>query len=69
MTGPEDGNARAHGARGGKPVHHASPELEAELLQADRDFENGDHLEFTVEELDRCIETGEWPKWPDGSSL
>ena len=41
--------------------------LEAELLEAERDFERGDFIELTVEQLDRCIAAGEWP-WPDDSS-
>jgi hypothetical protein len=46
----------------------ASSDLEAELLAAERDFENGDFVELTVEQLDRCIETGESP-WPGESSV
>ena len=66
MTGPEDGNSRAQSAERDRPVHYCSPELEAELLQADRDFENGDYIELTVEELDRYI-AGE-SSWPDEPS-
>lgn len=39
----------------------ARAELEGELRQAERDFENGDYIELTTEELDRIIETGESP--------
>ena len=52
----------------GEPVQYASRDLETEF-QSEKDFENGDYVELTVEQLDRCMETGEWPKWPDGSSL
>jgi hypothetical protein len=41
-------------------------DLEAELLAAERDFENGDYIEVTAEQLERCIATGESP-WPDES--
>lgn len=39
----------------------AQVELEAELRQAERDFENGDFIELTAEQLDRIVETGESP--------
>ncbi len=42
-------------------------ELEEELRQAEADFANGDYIELTVEELDRCIAGGEWP-WQRASS-
>jgi hypothetical protein len=42
-------------------------ELEEELRRAEQDFARGDFIELTVEELDRCIETGAWP-WVDASS-
>lgn len=42
-------------------------ELEAELRSAEQDFAQGDFVELTVQELDRCVAAGEWP-WPTGSS-
>jgi hypothetical protein len=42
------------------------PDLAEELRQADEDFERGDYIELTVEQLDRSIATGESP-WPDES--
>jgi hypothetical protein len=42
------------------------PDLAEELGQADEDFERGDYIELTVEQLDRCLATGESP-WPDES--
>lgn len=36
-------------------------ELEEELRSAEQDFARGDFVEFSVQELDRCIEAGEWP--------
>ena len=42
------------------------PDLAAELRQADEDFERGDYIELTSEQLERCIATGESP-WPDES--
>jgi hypothetical protein len=39
----------------------AQAELEAELRQAERDFENGDFIELTDEQFDRIVETGESP--------
>jgi hypothetical protein len=41
-------------------------ELEEELRQAEADFANGDYIELTPEQLERCIRTGESP-WPDES--
>ena len=43
------------------------PELEDELRAAEQDFAQGDFIELTVEDLDRCIAAGEWP-WPTESS-
>ena len=43
---------------------YASPELEAELLEAERDFETGNYIELTAEQLEHCARTGESP-WPD----
>jgi hypothetical protein len=42
------------------------PDLEDELRSAAEDFERGDYIELTDEQLDRCIATGESP-WPDES--
>jgi len=41
-------------------------ELEEELRRAEADFANGDYIELTTEQLERCIRTGESP-WPDES--
>ena len=65
MTGPEDGSPRPEAEDAATPVHYASPDLEAEL-QAERDFENGDYIELTLEQLEHCAKTGESP-WPDES--
>jgi hypothetical protein len=35
--------------------------LAGELQQAEEDFANGDFIDVTIEELDRCIVAGEWP--------
>ena len=60
-------------ARDGRPARVATtkrvrvpPDLAAELRQADEDFERGDYIELTSEQLERCIATGESP-WPDES--
>jgi hypothetical protein len=47
-------------------VTWADPDLERELLQAMEDFERGDYIELTVEQLEHCAATGESP-WPDES--
>ena len=47
-------------------VFQAPPDLEQELLQAMQDFEHGDYIELTVEQLEGCAATGESP-WPDES--
>ena len=41
-------------------------ELEEELLRAEADFERGDFIALSREELDHSIQTGESP-WPDES--
>jgi hypothetical protein len=47
-------------------ITKADPELERELLQAMEDFESGDYVELTVEQLEHCAATGESP-WPEES--
>ena len=44
----------------------ADADLERELLQAEQDFDTGDYIELTVEQLEHCAATGESP-WPDES--
>jgi hypothetical protein len=39
----------------------AQAALAEELHQAEEDFVNGDFIDVTIEELDRCIVAGEWP--------
>ena len=47
-------------------VAKADPNLERDLLQAVQDFERGDYIELTVEQLEHCAATGESP-WADES--
>ncbi|HEX3594474.1 MAG TPA: hypothetical protein VHU80_05210 [Polyangiaceae bacterium] len=47
-------------------VVEADPDLERELVRAMEDFELGDYIELTVEQLEHCAATGESP-WPDES--
>jgi len=47
-------------------VVQADPELEKELIRAMEEFEHGDYIELTVEQLKHCAATGESP-WPDES--
>jgi len=69
MTTPEDARARRPEATEHDETLTTAPsDLEAELLAAERDFENGDYIELTLEQLEHCIETGESP-WPDESSV
>lgn len=42
------------------------PDSAEELRQADEDFERGDYVELSSEQLERCVATGESP-WPDES--
>ncbi len=44
----------------------ADSDLERELLQAEQDFDTGDYIELTVEQLEHCATTGESP-WPEES--
>ena len=64
MTPPEDGRASPSTAVDDLA---RQADLESELLAAEKDFENGNFRELTLGQLDRCIETGEWP-WPEESS-
>jgi hypothetical protein len=48
-------------------VAEAEPALERELLQAMADFERGDYIELTVEQLEHCAATGESP-WAESPS-
>lgn len=42
-------------------------DLLEEILAAEADFERGDYIELTVEQLEHCAATGESP-WPDDES-
>ena len=44
----------------------ADPDLERELLQAEQDFDTGDYIELSADQLEHCAATGESP-WPDES--
>ena len=66
MAGPDNGNPQLQPVEGDRSIHDAAPALEAELLQADRDFENGDYIELTAEQLERYIAGA--CSWPDESS-
>lgn len=63
-TNPEE-RLLAPGAVGAAvPIDES--DLLAEILAAEADFERGDYIELTPEQLRRAIETGESP-WPDES--
>jgi len=47
-------------------VTWADPNLDHEILQAMEEFERGDYIELTVEQLEHCAATGDSP-WPDES--
>jgi hypothetical protein len=47
--------------RTGTQASVISSELRDELWRACEDFENGDYIELTAEDLETCIETGESP--------
>ena len=47
-------------------VARADPKLEQELLRAMEEFERGEFIDLTVEQLEHCAATGESP-WPDES--
>jgi hypothetical protein len=54
-------------ARGGSLPHSGiSSDLEDELRSAADDFEHGDYVELSAEQLERCIAIGKSP-WPDES--
>ncbi len=67
---PEPNNPRAE-TLGGRTTatklsRDLTVDLEDELRSAAQDFERGDYIELTDEQLARCIATGESP-WPDES--
>jgi hypothetical protein len=54
-------------ARGiSSPPSAVSSDLEDELRSATEDFERGDYIELSGEQLEHCIANGESP-WPDES--
>lgn len=44
-----------------------SPELEAEIVAGLAEFDRGEYVELTREQLDHAANTGEWP-WPADES-
>lgn len=42
-------------------------DLARDLEQAEQDFAQGDFVDISIEELDRCTAAGEWP-WQRASS-
>lgn len=48
------------------PSSAQDSDLLQEILSAEADFERGDYIDLTREQLERCIVTGESP-WPDES--
>jgi len=49
------------------PAPADESDLLAEILAAEANFERGDYVELTVEQLEHCAATGESP-WPDDES-
>ena len=69
MARPSESQAEPFGAvpvSMPRRVVQADPDLERELLRAMEDFERGDYIELTGEQLEHCAATGESP-WPDES--
>jgi hypothetical protein len=60
---PERASA-AHDASLSLPTSES--DLLSEIQSAEADFERGDYIDLTPEQLVRCIETGEFP-WPEES--
>jgi hypothetical protein len=46
------------------PESAIQADLEEELRRAEEDFANGEFIEVTIEQLDRCVAAGKWP-WPE----
>ena len=63
MKTPEGADGPVAAAHTGSAT--SSAQLEEELA-AERDFETGNYIELSHEQLVRCMETGESP-WPDES--
>lgn len=65
MGNPEPISSEA-AAQAPRRVRWDDSNLEGELLQAMADFDRGDYIELTVEQLEHCAATGESP-WPKES--
>ena len=61
-TAPSTRHAAAKAASSGADVR-VSAELEAEIVEAMAEFDRGEYIELTREQLDEAASTGEWP-WP-----
>lgn len=66
MATPGDPERVSASRDAGGPAPAPESDLLAEILSAEVDFERGDYIDLTPEQLARCIETGEFP-WPDES--
>ena len=70
MARASESQEKLHGAPVPIPIQRrvfeAPPDLQEELLRAMEEFERGDYIELTVEQLAHCAATGESP-WPDDS--
>jgi hypothetical protein len=66
MTAPSHPPAKAAAPADAARHSYDPADLEDELRSAVDDFERGDYIELTDEQLARCIATGESP-WPDES--
>ena len=51
----------------GEAEVRVSPELEAEIVAGIAEFDRGEYIELTREQLDHAVNTGEWP-WPTDES-
>lgn len=63
---PRTRDAGAHAISGTGDVR-VSPELEAEIVAAMGEFDRGEYIELTREQLDHAASTGEWP-WAEDES-
>lgn len=65
-TATPRGSLPAHSVIGARAGVDESDLLE-EILASEADFERGDYIELTLEQLEQCAATGDSP-WPDDES-
>jgi hypothetical protein len=67
MNAPRTKTAAEDAAWAAEPEVRLSREVEAEIIEAMAEFDRGEYIELTREQLEHAATTGEWP-WPEDES-